>query len=152
MNEKKKMAIGHIVTNYKTIRSSLQMRTSDKNLAEGEIQPYATISVGKQTSESVSGLVPGYYQITFSPSGITGGFGYDYTISDNALPVGLSVSAGLTFGSSSNAGLQVGATAGARNIRVEGGTTLDFRQQYVGLVLSTSTYWISTCGGLFGSL
>jgi hypothetical protein len=56
------------------------MRTSDKNLAEGEIQPYATISVGKKTSESVSGLVPGYYQITFSPSGITGGFGYDYTI------------------------------------------------------------------------
>jgi RHS repeat-associated protein len=119
-----------------------------KNITEGEVKPYITISGGKQSTEpGTSQLAPGYGQVTLSPTGVDVGSGYD--ISAAAEPLSISVSVGITFGSS-NAPIDgtVGATAGTNHFGIEASSSTNLEQQSVGVVLSTSYTWGSFSGGI----
>ena len=120
-----------------------------RNLSEGEVQPYVTISIGKQSSEggaSLLGVAPGYAEVTLSPGGIEFGTGYDYTVAPE--PGSLSVSGGLQFGSSSApVDGNVGVISGAYHVGFEAGSTTNLEQQNIGVILSTSHGWGSVSGG-----
>jgi RHS repeat-associated protein len=117
-----------------------------KNITEGEVTPYVSIAVGKQSSEGpLSALAPGYGQVTITPGSVELETGYDYTAAPE--PFSISISAGLQFGSSfAPVDGNVGTTAGARNIGFEVGSTTNLGQQNVGVVISTSSGWGSVSG------
>ena len=121
--------------------------TVGKNITEGEVTPYVSIAVGKQSSEGgLSAFAPGYGQVTLTPGSVELETGYDYSVA--AEPFSLSVSLGLQFGSSfAPVDGNVGATAGARNVGFEAGSTTNLGQQNFGVVISTSSGWGSVSGG-----
>ena len=117
------------------------------NLTEGEIQPYISISSGKQ-SGTIGGKDPisGFGTITLTPQDISITGGADYSVS--AEPSSVSVSFGLQFGSSGNLIDGVfGGSAGINRVGLEVSTTTNLRSQQVGIVFSTSRGWVSFNGG-----
>jgi hypothetical protein len=117
------------------------------NLTEGEVQPYISVSSGKQ-SGIIGGNDPisGFGTITLTPQGLSLTGGADYSVS--AEPSSGSVSFGLQIGSSGNVidGV-VGGSAGLNHVGVEVSTTTNLRSQQVGIVISTSKGWVSVNGG-----
>jgi RHS repeat-associated protein len=113
------------------------------NVKTGEVKPYVTIALGKQSSDAL-GLFPGYGQIKLSTDGIEVEAGYDASLPPSPLP-SVSVSGGLQFGSSNAP--SVGLNAGARFVGAEASTSVNGRQQNFGLVLSTTPVWLSGTAG-----
>jgi RHS repeat-associated protein len=122
-----------------------QVSKVGQNFSSGDIQPYVTISYGKEATNVID-AVNGNGSITLSPSGVLLGGGVDYS-TPSALP-SLSVSGGITIGNSSNTEGYFGGTTGYNGIGVETSSTYSLRQQQIGIVISTAWIWSGVYTGI----
>jgi RHS repeat-associated protein len=118
-----------------------------KAITSGEVKPYVTIAAGKQSSEGPPSMMPGYGEVTVTPSGVELESGYDYSTSPE--PLSFSISFGVVFGNSdAPVDGNVEGTAGISNVGIEVGTTTNFESQKVGVVFSTEPTWVSGSVGV----